>query len=131
MIFTGRQLKDLGCPSERIKFFVDKEFDSQEQLLESIANWKNPKSKTDEEKELDRILREDPDCAFNILLELNCFPWSIQSNSFQPSKREVRQWLEQGAVRINGKFPKPQDFVEFPISDLVFFPQAKRQTTLR
>jgi hypothetical protein len=39
--------------------------------------------------------------------------------------------LEQKAVRINRQFPGPDDLIEFPVEDLVFFPGGKRKTTLR
>ena len=130
MKFTGRQLKDLGVPPDRIKYFVDKEYDSAEGLMRAVAEFRVTPPKSDAEKEIDRIIRDDPDCAFQVLWELQGFPWSTQSNSTTPSRRELRQWLDDGAVRINGKFPKAHEHVEFPITDLVYFPGAKRQTTL-
>lgn len=123
-------MKDLGVPQDRIKYFVDKEYDSPEALLRAVSEFRVTPPKSEEEKEIDRIIREDPDCAFRVRWELQVFPWSTQSNNTSPSKREVRQWLDDGAVRINGKCPKAHEPVEFPITDLVFFPGAKRQTTL-
>lgn len=131
MTFSGKELKDLGCPQNKIKFFVGREYESVEALQTAINEHRSTPSKTDDQKEQDRILREDLDCAFNVLFELGMFPWSLQANSNTPSKREVRQWLDQGAVRINGKFPKAHETVLFPITDLVFFPGAKRQTTFQ
>ena len=46
------------------------------------------------------------------------------------SNSQLNRWLKQGAVRINGLFAKPTDEIRNPIDDLVFFPGAKRQTTL-
>jgi hypothetical protein len=109
---------------------VDKEYDSPEDLKGAVAEFRVTAPKSDEEKELDRIIREDPDSAFQVLWELQVFPWSTQSNSAVPSRRELRQWLDDGAVRINGTFPKAHEYVEFPITDLVYFPGAKRQTTI-
>ncbi|WP_439624656.1 hypothetical protein [Gemmata sp.] len=129
MKFSGRQLKDLGVPQDRIKYFVDKEYDSPEVLLRAVAEFRVTPAKSDEEKVIDRIVREDMDCAFQVLWELQVFPWSPQSNSTTPSKRELRQWLDDGAVRINGKFPRAHESVEFPITDLVYFSGAARQTT--
>lgn len=134
MKWDGRQLKDLGCPQDRIKFFVGKEFDSEEALKEAIANHRKTPEKSEEEKEQDRIIRDDPDCAFQFLWQLgeewHCLPWSQNTNDGKVSKSQLRRWLEEGAVRINHKFPKPWDTVLWPIEDLVFFPGAKRQTTL-
>ena len=129
MKFTGRQLKDMGVHQDRIKYFVDKEYDSPDVLMRAVAEFRVTPSKSDEEKEIDRIVREDLDCAFQILWQLQTFPWSTQSNSTTPSKRELRQWLDDGAVRINGKFTNAHKYVEFPITDFVYFPGAKRQTT--
>lgn len=47
------------------------------------------------------------------------------------SNAQLKRWLKQGAIRVNGKFPGPWDEVEFPIEDLVFFPGGKRKTTVR
>jgi hypothetical protein len=129
----GRELKDLGCPPDLIKFFVEKEFDDTQSLLAAIQNFKKTPAKSEEEKEIDRIIREDPDCAFQFLWQLGqewCLPWSMQTPDGKMSKRELRQLLEQGAIRINHKFPKPHETVVWPVEDLVFFPGAKRQTTL-
>lgn len=53
------------------------------------------------------------------------FPGSTASSS------EKKRWLENGAVIINGKRCKPDDIVEFPISELVFFPNSeKRRCTM-
>ena len=48
----------------------------------------------------------------------------------QPSNSEIRRWLENGSVKINGKYPKPNDLVEFPINELVYFPESKFRTTI-
>ena len=127
MTFTGKQLNELGCPPDIIKFFVNKEFKDEAEVTEAFKNFRKTPPKSDEQKEIERILREDPDCAFNVLMELGHFPGSCPN----PSKRQLRQWLEQGAIRVNGKFPEPQNHVNSPITDLVFFPGAKSQTTMQ
>ncbi len=48
----------------------------------------------------------------------------------RPSNSELVRWLNDGAVVINGIKPKPNDFIEYPIKELVFFPNGKRRTTL-
>lgn len=47
-----------------------------------------------------------------------------------PSNGEIRRWLQNGAVQINGKKPKSGDIVEFPVQELIFFPKNpnKRST---
>lgn len=52
------------------------------------------------------------------------FPGTIASNS------EKRRWLESGGIRINNCFPKPDDMVNFPIFDLVLFPNSKNRITM-
>ena len=48
----------------------------------------------------------------------------------RPSGSELRRWLTKGSVLINGETPKPSDEIEYPISQLQFFPQSKFRTTL-
>ena len=48
----------------------------------------------------------------------------------EPSNSEIYRWLKDGAVVINGGKPKPNDLVEYPITELVFFPSGKRKVTL-
>ncbi len=47
------------------------------------------------------------------------------------SRSQIRRWLEAGAVIFNGTRPGPDDVIEFPIEELVFFPKGKRKTTIR
>ncbi len=46
------------------------------------------------------------------------------------SNSEIRRWLKEGSVVINGKKVAPGDEVEIPIRELVFFPTSKRKTTI-
>lgn len=52
------------------------------------------------------------------------FPGSVASNS------EKRRWLDSGGIRVNLVFPKPDDVVQFPIEDLVFFPKSDGRITM-
>ena len=57
-------------------------------------------------------------------------PHSIE-RSGEASWSEVRRWLQNGAVEVNGKRPKPNDPLEWPVWSLVFFPGSKvRRTTV-
>ena len=47
----------------------------------------------------------------------------------RPSNSEIYRWLKQGSVLVNGTTPKPNDSIEFPIKELVFFPKGKRRIT--
>lgn len=44
----------------------------------------------------------------------------------EPSNSEIRRWLQQNAVIINGKKPQPGDDIEFPIYSLIFFPKSQK-----
>jgi hypothetical protein len=47
-----------------------------------------------------------------------------------PSNSEMRRWLAKGSVLINSMKPQPNDEVEFPIAQLIFFNGSKSQTTI-
>jgi len=47
-----------------------------------------------------------------------------------PSNNEVRRWLLNGSVIINGCTPGPSDTIPFPIEELIFFPKSKGRTTI-
>lgn len=52
-------------------------------------------------------------------------PCTLASNS------EIRRWLRDKSVIINGKKPGPDELVDFPVTQLVFFPKsAKSRCTL-
>lgn len=46
------------------------------------------------------------------------------------SKSEIKRWLLNKAVIINGKTPLPQDEISFPIRELIFFPKGNKRTTI-
>jgi len=48
----------------------------------------------------------------------------------KPSNGELRRWLRNQAVIINGLTPQPLDDVSLPITELIFFPKGKRRATL-
>lgn len=58
-------------------------------------------------------------------------PFSIERPCQPASNGEVRRWFQNKAVRINGAFPGWGDEIDFPITELVFFPRsANRKTTV-
>ena len=57
-------------------------------------------------------------------------PMSIEKPCTHPSNSELRRWVDQKAVVINGKHVKSDDEVEFPVNSMVFFPNGKRKTTV-
>lgn len=48
----------------------------------------------------------------------------------RPSNSEMFRWLKEGAVIINGKTPGPNDEIEYPITQLIFFPSSKKRRTV-
>ena len=56
-------------------------------------------------------------------------PMSIERPCTIPTNSEIKRWLKNSAVVINGEKPKPNDEIVFPINELVFFPKGKRKTT--
>ena len=46
------------------------------------------------------------------------------------SNSEVRRWLENSAIRFNGKALKPKDMLDFPLFSVILFPKADRITIL-
>lgn len=73
--------------------------------------------------------------AFEAIKHIGVIPMSIEVAKGEtprpPSDAEIRRWLDQGAVVINGAKPKAKDIVRFPINQLIFFPKSeKRRTTV-
>ncbi len=48
----------------------------------------------------------------------------------ETSNSEIYRWLKDGAVVINGRKPKPVEYIELPVTELVFFPKGSRKTTI-
>ena len=46
------------------------------------------------------------------------------------SNSEVRRWLDNAAIRFNGKPLKPKDLLDFPLHSVILFPKANRITIL-
>ena len=47
-----------------------------------------------------------------------------------PSNGEVKRWLMNGAVHINGRRMGPDDVISDDVASLVFFPNSTRRTTV-
>lgn len=56
--------------------------------------------------------------------------WLPRGAKGNPSNTEIYNWLKGGAIVINGRKPLPNDYVEYPIMELVFFPSGRRKTTI-
>lgn len=84
-------------------------------------------------------LEDDIDCktktAFEFLKYIKeCgyyLPMSTERPCTEASNAEIKRWLKSSSVIINGKKPNVNDEIEFPITELVYFPKGKRRTTVR
>ena len=67
--------------------------------------------------------------AIDLIFHIGVIPMSIENPCTVPSKSEIKRWLNQSSVLINGKKPKAEEEVEFPVAELVFFPKSKTRKT--
>ena len=67
--------------------------------------------------------------ALDYLKSIPHLPHSVEHGKQRPSNSEIYRWLKSGSVIINGERPQPNDEIELPVNELVFFPSAKRKTT--
>lgn len=70
--------------------------------------------------------------ALQFLIDNRDFlPMSIEKPCTTPTNGELRRWLDQSSVLINGTKPNSKNFITFPITQLVFFPKSNtRKTTI-
>jgi hypothetical protein len=54
--------------------------------------------------------------------------WDAAENK-PASNSTLRRFIEQGAIRFNGKVVKPNDMLDFPILSVVLFPKSDKQYT--
>lgn len=72
----------------------------------------------------------DPDSCLHWFLENRSWLPSSENRGAEPSISEIKRMLDQGAITLNGRKPDPDDKMEFPIWELVFFKGSKTQCTL-
>lgn len=70
--------------------------------------------------------------AAQFLSSLEHVPMVMNGNKpIKASNSERRRWLQNKAVVINGKTAGPDDEIEFPVTQLIFFPNSeKRRCTM-
>jgi hypothetical protein len=68
--------------------------------------------------------------ALELIKHIGIVPMSVEKPCTKPSNSEIRRWLDQKAVVINGLRPSASSEVSFPIVELVFFPSGNRRTTV-
>ncbi len=85
---------------------------------------------------VDKDGNDIPKPPLTALNYLKCFkeyghlPMSVERPCTEATNSEIKRWLKSGSVIINGKRPNINDEIEFPITELVFFPKGKRKTTM-
>jgi hypothetical protein len=124
MKFTGKQLLDLGCPQNKIKFFVGVEFESEEDFKQKLQDAVKPKES--KEKSLNSFHHWIWN-TFSIL------PMMFKGEKAVPmSKSELGRILDSGGIQVNNIFPKSNDEViddVFPIKTFIWFPKSKTRKT--
>lgn len=58
------------------------------------------------------------------------FPFCPSTQGGFASNAEKRRLLENKAVLINGNRPLPDDEIQFPLTELVFFPNSNKRVTI-
>jgi len=74
-----------------------------------------------------------PDTLLDYMIWLNNLMefHSIEFPDRKASGSELRRWIKNGAIEINGACPRDFDHaLEHPITSLVLFPKGKRRTTI-
>lgn len=59
--------------------------------------------------------------------EMFCMPRSKEGDCIGlPSNGELRRWMDKGSIRVNGETLRKDVTVQWPVTDLVFFPKNDR-----
>jgi hypothetical protein len=124
LVADGKLLFKLGCPQKRIKFFVGKQHESEAALIAAFSEVKVVVKEEWADNSAYRILQRLRDDEFGI-------PGMMIHNIYEKvSNSELLRWLRNSAIHINEKAVKPEEIIDVPIKSLIFFPNAKRKTTL-
>ena len=66
--------------------------------------------------------------ALELLKSIPHLPMFIRNGHVaKAGTSQCKRWLQDKAVLINGQRPGPNDEVELPITELVFFPKSKEK----
>ncbi len=68
--------------------------------------------------------------ALEVIESIGVIPMSVEKPCTRPTRSEIRRWIAQKSVVINGVTVDTKSVVEYPITQLVFFPKGKRKTTV-
>lgn len=124
-MLTTKDLIDMGLkpgPVFAKIFKAIKECETKEAALEianAIVNGTFQNFKT--------AIEVKEDSALEFLLN---FPFCPSSQGGFASNAEKRRLLENKAVTINGCKPTPDQIISFPLTELVFFANSSKKTTI-
>lgn len=86
---------------------------------------------------LDNVWRDPDDyiiphvTALDFILRIHrLWPWWSRELKDFASNSEVKRWLENSAVRFNGRALKPKDVLDFPLYSVILFPKGQRVTLI-
>ena len=66
--------------------------------------------------------------ALEFLKSFPHLPYDNENHRTTPSNSVLWRWLDKGSVIINGKTPKPNEEIKYPIKSLIFFPKGNTIT---
>lgn len=68
--------------------------------------------------------------AWQYLIDLNtvCHFHSRERLGSKVSNSELKRWLQNSAVQLNGRRIKYDETVDFPVNELILFPKKSRVT---
>jgi hypothetical protein len=124
MKFSGKELFNLGIPQNKIKLFVNREFEN----LESLFNELNKQEVKDKEVTGISILEFIWKHFKSIL------PWMNNGDlPVKMSKSELKRVMDNSGLLFNGRRPNSKDVfdldADFPIKELIWFPNSKEKKT--
>lgn len=124
MKFDGKQLFALGCPQNRIKFLVNVEFESEEELKKEFFPEKQERENLNYLTTFDWLWDWSEKGKFLPMVLRGDLPVKM-------SKSELRRILDSEGVQINGLRPMADFSMWGPVKEIIFFPNSKRKTTMR
>lgn len=119
MKFSGKQLFDAGTPQGKIKFLINKEFESLEAAIKSLN--KPEKVSAPQERTIkDWIWQTFPHLPMSFHGEL----------PVKMSRSELGRIMDSGGLNINDTHPfstTKLSELSFPIVKMIWFPKSKRK----
>lgn len=119
MKFNGKELFEMGVPQNKIKFFVGREFESKEELLEEL-------------KPKEQIIDDTWTWVDQFFWSLGPDLMPMRSIGDKPmpmSRSELKRIFDSNSILINGKNFKSTDECmdeEFPIKSIIWFPKSSK-----